>query len=410
MLTKRKLKKGILKNIKLVKCSRLKDKIFQTTFSCSLMKKYVQEDIEIAQEKVKLHNQKKKKIINIILLILNVFIIASVFIYYGLTSGIKSLRELIFENIAYQYLLVALGLFIFAIIVDTFRFYQLIKRTTGKRRFITSLNTHLIGRYYDSITPFAVGGQPFQISYLLKKDISGSKATGVILAKQFFHMTAFSLISLVVLISQLTKPLLASPIIVTLAFVALAINITVVSTILLLSLTKRVGPALIIKILKLLSKMHIIKNYKTTFFKVAKFVKNYQRSMKDFSKSAWVIICQLLMALVSYCAIYLITYFIYLAFLPLNGANINVGWFDIFCGAVLCDLCSGIMPLPGGSGLAEISFDNLMAKWFAKPIFPWAMLIWRILTFFAFILIGGLKVVFSSIKNLCKKQKEKVKK
>ncbi len=410
MLGKRKLKKGILKSFGLLKKSCLSGKIFQTTFSCSLKNKYIEDDLKKADEKLALRKQKKKKITNILLLVANLLIVVGIMIYYALTSGIESFKSLIFQNVAYQYLLVALGLFLAGILIETLKYYQLIKKSTGKRRFITSLNTHLTGRYYDCITPFAVGGQPFQIFYLHKKGISGSKATSIPLVKHFFSMIALSLISIVVLISQffVTEPI--SPIIITIAIIAIIANLLVVLAILLFSVSKRIAPALVIKILKLLNKMHIIKNYKTTFFKVSRFVKSYQRSMKDFSKSAWTIIVQLVLATLSYVAIYSIAYFIYLAFLPLNSNPQPVSFASIFCFAVLCDLCSGIMPLPGGTGLAEISFDSLFKNLFSqKNVFPWALLIWRVLTYFAFVVIGGVRIVVSFFRNN-KQNKKSIKK
>ena len=42
---------------------------------------------------------------------------------------------------------------------------------TGKARFLICVNTVIIGRFYDCITPVATGGQPFQIRYLQKKGI-----------------------------------------------------------------------------------------------------------------------------------------------------------------------------------------------------------------------------------------------
>lgn len=405
MLNKIKLKRGIIKKVLLLKKSNLNDKIFQTTFSCSLKRKYVQEDLKNAQERLESRKKKKKKIWNITLLIVNALIIVGILIYYALTSGIKSFKELIFENVAYKYLLIALALFIFGIVVDTLKYYQLIKKSTKKKNVVTALNTHLIGRYYDCITPFAVGGQPFQIYYLHKKGLSGSKATSIPLAKHFFSMIAYSIISVGVLISQFITPVTQSTVLIIIAIIALICNVLTVLVILLFSVTKRLGPSLVIKILKLLNKMHIIKNYKTTFFKVARFVKSYQRSMKDFSKSAWTIIVQLVLAVLSYLSIYSIAYFIYLAFLPLNPTPVMVSWADLFCCAVFCDLCASIMPLPGGTGLAEISFDSIFKHLFTLSVFPWALLIWRFLTYFAFVVMGGTKVVCSHIISLCKNKK-----
>lgn len=406
MLLKRKLKKGIVKNVELVKKSFFKGKIFQTNFSCSLKKKYNEEAVMQASERLAERKQKKKKVINILMLVLNLCIVVGLLLYYALTSGIKSFKELIFENVAYQYLFAAIGVFLAALIVDTIKYYQLIKKTSGKKSIKTALNTHMIGRYYDCITPFAVGGQPFQIYYLHKNGLSGSKATSIPLAKQFFSMIAFTFISIGVLISHFVKPITGSPIILILAVVSIIINIITVAVILLFSVSKRVGPAFVIKILKLLNKMHIIKNYKVKFFQVARFVKSYQRSIKDFSKSAWTIFSQLFFAFFTYFATYSIAYFIYLAFLPLNPTPVLVSWADVFCCAVLCDLVSGIIPLPGGTGMAEISFDNLFKRLFSITVFPWALMIWRTLTYFVFIIVGGIAMSFSFIKSSRKLKKK----
>lgn len=408
MLFQRRLKKGIVKALKdkgKLKKSHLKNASFQITKSCSLKQKYVEEDLKQTNEKLELRKQKKKKITNIILLVVNVLIVGGVLLYYGLTSGIKSFSELINDNVAYKYLLIALGLFVFALIIDSLKYFQLIKKTTGKCKPVTALNTHLIGRYYDSITPFAVGGQPFQIMYLMKKGVSGSKSTSIPLEKHFFSMIAFTIISIGVLISHFIHPITNSVLLITLAIISIVCNSAIVVFILLFSVSKRVMPALVIKILKFLNKMHIVKNYKVTFFKVAKFVKNYQRSMKDFSKSFWTIFIQLMLAFASYLAIYSFAYFIYLAFLPLGGTG-GVSWADLFCSAVFCDLCAGIMPLPSGTGLAEISFDRVFKDLFSITVFPWAMLIWRFLMSYSFIAMGGIKVICSYIISLCKNRKK----
>ena len=350
------------------------------------------------------HKQKKKKIINFVLLLVNLAIVASIFIYYSKTSGLVGFKELFSQNIEYKFLIFALVACALAIVIETFRIFQLIGKSTGKYKFFLSLKTHMIGRYYDCITPFSAGGQPFQIFYLHKKGLPGDKATSIPLAKHFFSMFAFSIISIFVLVSNIFVPFTNNPLILVIAILALIVNGGIVALILLLSISKRVGSIIVIKVLKLLNKMHIIKNYKKTFFKVARFVRNYQKSMKAYSKSVFTIIFQLALSVVSYVLIYSITYFIYLAFLPLNSSIIEeVSLLNVVACSVICDLCACIMPLPGGSGLAEISFDNLFKRLFNLKIFPWALLIWRILTFFIFILVGAVQIVCSFIKNVTQK-------
>ena len=71
---------------------------------------------------------------------------------------------------------------------------------------------------------------------------------------------------------------------------------------------------------------------------------------------------------------------------------------------ILCELCTSIMPLPGGTGMAEISFDALLKNWFSVTLFPWALLIWRILTYFVYIIGGILKMIISFLCSAFKKQ------
>lgn len=405
---KLKLKQGVIKNVALIKKAPVFSAKFQTTLSCSLKDKYTEQELNKAKEIIDYKNKSKKsKIGNLILLIVNFIVIVGIFVYYSLTSGIVHISDLFKLDIAWIYLLCAVGMFLIYNLIETLKFYQLIKKSTGKKRFFLSMKTHFLGRYYDNITPFAAGGQPFQIFYLNKHDIKGDKATSIPLVKHVFQMLAFSIISICVIIANIFIPFTRNPILIVLAVIATIINGALIGTILLLSVSKKVGPSLVIKTLKLLNKLHIIKNYKVTFFKVSRFVKNYQKSMKNFTKSKFTIFVQILLSILTYVSFYAIVYFIYLAFAPESGL-MGVSFITIFSCMTLCDLCAGVMPLPGGSGAAEISFDALFRQWFAPGLLTWAMLIWRILTFFIFVIIGGIQIFCSYIKSVFKrKRKEK---
>jgi len=204
---------------------------------------------------------------------------------------------------------------------------------------------------------------------------------------------AFTFISILVLISNIFIPITYNPIIITIAIVSCVINGALVAVILLFSVSKRVGPGIVIKILKFLNKIKIVKNYRVTFFKVSRFVKNYQKSVKIVAKSWRTLLLQFVLALITFVAFYGIVYCIYRAFIFVDLISLS----DIVCCMNLCDLCASIVPLPGGSGAAEISFDAIFGKLFSSNpgALPFAMLIWKVLTYFIFILFGGI-IIFSS--------------
>lgn len=401
------LKKPIIKNVaKLNKphnfcCS------FQTTCSCSIKNKYYKEELKLVKEKVEERKQKNKKIRSSIILIINFLIIGGIFVYYVLTNDAVRIKDLFSLDIKWKFILCAVLMLLCSIVLESLRIFQLIKKSSKKSRFWLSLKTHMVGRYYDNITPFAVGGQPFQVFYLNKHGVNGEEATSVPLAKQIFTNIAVLIISIIVLIVNAFNPVTDSVAIKIISIVGLLVSGAFTFFVLFLSISKRVGPTIVIWVLKLLSKLHIVKNYKVTFFKVYRFVKNYQRIIKSYSKSALTVFLQILLSILSITSLYAIVYFIYLAFLPLSDSAIVLSFGHIFCCMTICDLCSGIMPLPGGTGLAEISFDTLLKSWFAPIVFPWALLIWKVLTYFSFVLVGFVQNVFVNLKTLLKKKQGK---
>lgn len=404
-MLKVKMKRGILKHTALIKkSSGILNKHFQTTFSCSLKFKYITSEIENAKEMLDFKNKpKKKKVGSLVLLVVNFLVITGIFVYFFLTNEIKNPWQLFSEDVRWIYLVLAVLMLILSIVIESLKLLHLIYKSTGKIRPWLSIKTHMLGRYYDNITPFAAGGQPFQIFYLNKHGISGDKATSIPLVKQTLNMFAFVTLSIGVLITNIFIPLTDNPLVLLIAIISYIINGALVALILLFSTSRRFGPSLVIKILKLLNKIKIVKNYKVTFFRVAKFVKNYQKSVKLVAKSFKALFIQFILALLTYVVFYAIVYFIYLAFIP-NG---TISLLDIICCMTLCDLCGSIMPLPGGSGAAELSFDAIFKRMFVTlpGAFPYAMLIWRILTYFIFIGVGGIQIFSSFIKSKIKARK-----
>ena len=69
----------------------------------------------------------------------------------------------------------------------------------------------------------------------------------------------------------------------------------------------------------------------------------------------------------------------------------SVSFMNVITSMAICEMISSVMPLPGGSGGAEFSFISLFTAWFMLPggknIIVWAMLIWRLFTYYFFIIV-----------------------
>ena len=376
---------------------------FQTTYSCSIKNRYVIEDLFKAEAQVNKEKKKSKKFLNALLLAVNFLIITGIFIYYSITSGIKHPAELFELDIKWRYLIYAFLAFVVGLIIETAKCSQLIKKSTGKYRVKLSFEAMALARYYDHITPLSIGGEPYQIYYLNKNKISGEVSTSIPVVKHVFWQISYVILGLIALIYNFFVPITNNLIVIIIAIVSLVGNALIICLILFLTISKRIAQVVIIKILKFLNKVRIIKNYKITFFKVLRFVKRYQKSMRFLASNLKTVILQLIYAIISTLSNFIIVYFIYKAFPHVTPTTLSV--FDVMICMMLCDLTACIMPLPGGTGLAEFSFGAVFSSWFMPGIFPWALIIWRTLTYFSSLILGGILILKNFISAKIKSSK-----
>jgi len=379
---------------------------FQTTFSCSIKNRYVIEDLFKAEEQVKKEKKKNKKFLNAILLVVNLLIIAGIFIYYSVTSGIKHPSELFELDIKWRYLIYACLTAVVGLIVNTAKCSQLIKKSTGKYRVKLSFEATALAHYYDNITPLSLGGEPYQIYYLNKNKISGEVSTSIPVVKHVFWQISYVILGLIALIYNFFAPITNNLVVIIISIVSLVVNAVIICLILFLTISKRTAQVIIIKILKFLNKIRIIKNYKLTFFKVLRFVKKYQKSMRFLASNLKTVILQLIFAIIAILSNFVIVYFIYKAFPP-SPDTTALSVFDVIVRMMFCDLTACVMPLPGGTGLAEFSFGAVFSSLFMPGIFPWALIIWRTLTYFSKLILGAILLLKNYISARIKSNRIK---
>ena len=329
---------------------------------------------------------KRKKIINILSIVLNLAVLAVVLTVNLAKEGIEAVKFV--PDPRYLAILVALtvGIFFF----DSVKIYFLILASTKKSRPFLSFKTCSLGKYYDAITPSSIGGQPFQMLYMNKRGIDGAVATSIPLMKTMFWQISNVIACSFVLIFGSAKNLGldTNPAAQALAWIGLIVQLVGVLSIFLLSVSKRVGPKIVIGVLKLLSKMHIIKNYRTTFRNVMRFVVNYQKAFRAYAKNPWFILLQFVLAFVDIFTYNLIPFFIYKTFVP-SG---EIAWTKFFMQSIICQLSLMFIPTPGASGGAEALFLVVFASAFESTV--WPLLFWRFSTYYSILLVGLIVLVY----------------
>lgn len=344
-------------------------------------------------EKVLENRTSKSKIINIAFFILSIFILVGTLIYQRNKYGVSDITSL--KGVKYRYILYIFIVFVLVMLFDSLRTHILIFKATKLHRPFLSYKSTAICRYYDCITPFSFGGQPFQIFYLNSRGVKAGIASSVPLAKYMFSQISFCIISLVMLIVGVTKYNESVQVVVTLSIISLCISIFFLALIVFLSMSKRVAPRITMSFIKLLHKLKIVKNPKLTFTKIIRQLTEYRRSIIYYLKSFWTTLFTFALSILIILLKASIPYLIYCFLVP----DPNVSFTLIFIKFLLCELASTYIPLPGGSGMAEISFSSLFASLFldSSGSLFWALLIYRIATYYLYIIQGFGIIVYDLV-------------
>ena len=394
-----KLKKSTSEKIKadIIRDSR----VFFLTYRRIKDEDIVNETITKAQIVANPYKSKKKKILSGIMLTVNLLLV--VFVFYNFAreqGGIHPLSELIAGQPKWRFLFLAVVFYALTVLLNTLKYIFLILHNTGRFRPWFSFKLASIGRYYDLITPLGSGGQPFEIYYMKKNGYSSDTATAAPLTKYMIWQFSFFFLCLIILILY-TADYVSSPIVLIGAWVGLAGVLLIFLFVFLMSITNKFGAFIVVNVLKLLHKLRIIKNYRVTLFKVLRFVKSYQYNIKRFAKEPVLIISEIIITTLGIISNAIIAYFIYLAFVD----TATVSWWDIVCKVCICELASCFIPLPGGSGAQELSFNALIGYLFPEGSFFWAVLIWRILTYYIHIFQGAVILIGDFIVTKFKQKK-----
>ena len=341
-------------------------------------------------------SKKKKKIWNFLYFIINIAVIV-------LVLGVQlsqeadpweSLSEILDAN--WWFILAAFGVFAAGMVLDQLRFAVLIHKATGVFRINLAYKVAAQGRYYDIITPLSTGGQPFQVLYLNKYGVKAGQGISIVMAKYIFYQIVYFIGASYFLFrstffSDTVNSFLsgAATTFSWIGYIAIAVVIFFIGFI---SLNKRAGAGFVVGILKLLSKIKIgkfklVKDYKKSFQNVMRTVNTWQKTTKQYSKSAWVIFVNVICSIIYFFLNYSMLFFIYCAF---EGWHPEM-WLQIVSMGVLIDLASAFNPIPMGTGTAELSFTALFAVLISSTgAQVWALIIWRVLYYYIYILQGFL--------------------
>lgn len=370
------------------------------------------------------HSKKRRKrlISNVIFLVLITALVLTLILSLGEINKITAQFQEITKGDNWKYLLIAIGLMLLY-----FFLWPASQCIYGKALKIEATvgESYLIGcseHFYNGITPFAAGGQPFQIYSYTKRNVSTAKATGVILASFVTFMivtNAFALASLF-FYPQISVGFDAMNLswMKFVAPIGLIVNFAVLLFMIAVGVSKHLRNFLI----KLIDK---IANWKF-FFKKEKGLRrrignglqkavpvfeeyclNAQTAFKETWTHKRATALALIVKVITMAAYYLIPFFI------LKAVGIEIGYDKMIMVLLATSFAINAvvwMPTPGGVGGIEYAFIVVIAAvTTVNSSDPQAVaLIWRMITYYFILVISFIaNAIFESLASHRMHEEEK---
>lgn len=384
-----------------------------------LSKEAVDEKLKISMESQSPKKKKKSTIINLILLAVN--IVFMVFIIKNLVGSIGSesgdlLTVLKSRGSRLWWLGGGVLVYVFYIIIQMLMYYYLIKELTGKKRPWLAYDVGLLGKYYDNITPFAVGGQPMQIVRLATSGISAGTSTSIPIIKMIINNFINMLIALAFFIFGLPHIPSADGfndillvLLEILGVIGLVITVILVVIMFLISSGRLITRSFISGVMRIGYKLKIVKNYRKSFKKALNQVAEYNASMSYLRKHKLLLLKMLILSVLESLSYAIIPYFVIMAFIePAELAAFTPLAFVLICLTkyYVCSMASSFIPLPGGTGMMEISFIFLFGLSLGNDNIVWALLLWRIISYYLLIAHGFLHELIRIFRRMKTGKKE----
>lgn len=325
---------------------------------------------------------KKRNVI--LLLILTILIL-----YFNLKNNfIEVLNAILNVNIFWiiiSYLLVLSYTFLKSVTT------QNIINKFNKMPFRKTFLIQMVTFFFNAVTPFSSGGQPFQVYMFNKSGNSIIDSTNIVIEETIIHQISLVLVGfLTLLLNLFFNVCKLNKFLYIILILGFCINVIIIVLLLIISNAKKLDKILINLMIKFVSFFKKVDNQEKIYNSIEKFNTNSKILLKDkyrFIK----LVCINSFALI---CLYLVPLTLLFSFNDYTSFN---GFISIVI-VSFTSIISSFIPLPGGVVGQEYIFKTLFSSYINDPLLSTLMIIWRFITYFLPLIVGAI------IFNLKQKQ------
>lgn len=333
-------------------------------------------------------NLKKKS--NIIILI----IITILVLFFSLKDNFEETITQIFTmNI--WYLLIAFLLLIIFWIFRSYPIYTFCKKINKDFKYLSALQLTLRTQFFNAVTPFATGGQPYQIYFLKTVGIDYASSTSIVVENFIVYQIALVVLGILALITnQIFHIFTKVPFLQQLIALGFIINALVIIVMFLVAFSKKMNKFFINIGINILTKLRIVKDRE-------KKLKEWDENINRFNKSANILlqdkktfILNIIYNFLALCSLYLIPLFI--LYSMCNFTAFTAGESIVTCAYTM--IIGSFVPIPGATGGLEYGFMQFFGNFITGSKLSAMMLVWRFITYYFGMIVGAIALNIKKVK------------
>lgn len=328
----------------------------------------------------------KKYKINIVILI-SVSLLIMYFIMKDNFDEITS--NLLNTNIFY--LLLALLLVIFHVVFQSFSMHLYLKELDPNYKFKDTVVLMFSALFFNAITPFSSGGQPFQVYLLNKQGIKITESTNALLQNFLSYQLALTILgTTAIIINSKLVIIPTTSLLKNVVLVGFFINVFVLFLLIFLGKAKNINTKVFNKIFNFIFSFKFIKNREKLKEKANKKIDEFYESSNYFKHNKFILLKAVLFNILGLLTLYSIPLFIFY----------SIGLFDelsllesIVC-ASYTYFVGSFVPIPGGTGGLEYAFIEFFNGFTSSTLISTCMILWRFMTYYVAMILGALSLLF----------------
>lgn len=247
-----------------------------------------------------------------------------------------------------------------------------------------------IGFFFSCITPSASGGQPAQIYYMRKENISVPVATLVLMIVTITYKAVLVLtgIALILFGQGFIQKYLTG--ILPIFYLGIVLNVLCVGAMLILVFYTALAKTILNSGLALAEKLRMIKHKDSIQNRLDCAVRKYEETSVYLKKHPHILFQVLAITFAQRFALFLSTYFVYLAF----GLHEYKLMTIVLLQAVI-SIAVDMLPLPGGMGISEKLFLTIFVPIFGSKLLLPGMILSRGLSYYTELILCAILTVIA---------------